>query len=69
MTSAAFVHRSPVAVLRAASTEDIVKLVRFANSHGLKIPAQGQAHSFLGRAQVDDGVVVDTSARSLAVVE
>ncbi|ATB33507.1 FAD-binding protein [Melittangium boletus] len=54
------VHRTPAAVLRPASAEDIVKLVRFANAHGLQVSMRGQAHSAFGQAQVEGGVVIDS---------
>src|SRR3990172_8146549 len=39
------VHRQPIAVLKPGSAEDIVKLVQFANRHGLKGATRGRAHS------------------------
>jgi hypothetical protein len=55
------VHRFPVAVLYPASAEDIVKLVRFARRHGIKVACRGQGHSTYGQPQVDAGVVIETS--------
>lgn len=60
------VHRTPIAVLRPGSVGDIVKLVRFANSHGLKVAMRGQGHSTFGQAQVGAGVVIDS--RTLATI-
>lgn len=60
------VHRMPVAVLRPGSVRDVVKLVRFANKHGLKVAMRGQGHSTFGQAQVRDGVVIDS--RTLATI-
>ena len=60
------VHRTPIAVLRPGSVRDIVKMVRFANNHGLKVAMRGQGHSTFGQAQVRDGVVIDS--RTLATV-
>ena len=54
------VHRMPAAVLRPASAEDIVRLVRFANAHGIQVSMRGQAHSPFGQAQVEGGVVIDS---------
>ena len=53
------VHRRPMAVLRPGSVDDIVTLVRYARSHGIKVGARGQGHSTYGQAQVAAGVVVD----------
>lgn len=54
------VHRTPVAVLRPASTRDIQKMIRFANRHRLKVTTRGQGHSTYGQAQTS-GVVIDSS--------
>jgi cytokinin dehydrogenase len=55
------VRRMPVAVLKPGSIEDVAKLVRFANRRGLKVAMRGQGHSTFGQAQVDAGVVIDSS--------
>jgi FAD/FMN-containing dehydrogenase len=60
------VHRTPIAVLRPGSAQDIVKMVRFANDNGLKVAMRGQGHSTFGQAQVHDGVVIDS--RTLATI-
>ena len=54
-------HRLPTAMLKPASAQDIVKLVQFANRHGLKVAVRGQGHAMFGQAQVDGGVVIDSS--------
>ncbi|HVS27116.1 MAG TPA: FAD-binding protein [Burkholderiales bacterium] len=56
------VHRLPIAVLKPGSAQDIVKLVQFANRHGLKVAMRGQAHSFFGQTQAEGGVVIDSSS-------
>jgi len=56
------VHRQPIAVLKPGSAQDIVKLVHFANRHGLKVAPRGRAHSFFGQTQVEEGVVIDSSS-------
>ena len=55
------VHRLPTAVLKPGSIQDIVKLVQFANRHGVKVSMRGQGHAMFGQAQVDAGVVIDSS--------
>jgi len=55
------VHRLPLAVLFPASTEDVVKLVRFARDHRIRVAGRGQGHSTYGQPQVDAGVVIDLS--------
>ncbi|MBN1203599.1 MAG: FAD-binding protein [Myxococcaceae bacterium] len=61
------VHRTPWAVLIPGSVQDIVKIVRFARAHGLKVAAGrgiGESHSTQGQAQVEAGVFIDMSALS-----
>jgi FAD/FMN-containing dehydrogenase len=53
------VHRRPLAVLRPASTDDVVSLVRYANRHGLRVAMNGNRHSVYGQAQARDGVVIE----------
>jgi cytokinin dehydrogenase len=55
------VHQLPTAVLKPGSIQDIVKLVQFANRHGVKVSMRGQGHAMLGQSQVDAGVVIDSS--------
>ena len=56
-----FVHHEPVAVLRPASVEDIVKLVCFARERAIGISMRGQAHSGYGQSQARSGIVIDSS--------
>ena len=53
-------HRLPAAVLAPRSSKDIVKIVRFANAHRLKIAMRGQGHSQYGQTLVEHGIVVDS---------
>ncbi|MDK1475388.1 FAD-binding protein [Streptomyces sp. 549] len=55
------VHRMPAAVLRPGSTDDIVKMVRFCRRHGIPVAPRGQGHTTNGQAQVDNGLVVETT--------
>lgn len=55
------VTRTPVAVLRPGSVNDIVKMVKYARNHGLKVAARGQGHSTQGQTLVQGGIVIDTS--------
>ena len=56
------VRRSPIAVLKARSAADVARMVAYANKHGLKIAMRGQGHSQYGQAQVEGGIVIDSSA-------
>lgn len=55
------VHRHPKAVLKPGSIDDIVNIIRFARTHSLKVAARGQGHSCYGQAQVEEGIIIDTS--------
>jgi FAD/FMN-containing dehydrogenase len=64
------IHQTPIAVLRPGSANDVAKLVRFANSHGLKVAMRGNGHSMFGQAQVDAGVVIASSTlNSIRVID
>jgi len=64
--------RQPMAVLRPGSIEDIVKIIRFARKHRLKVAMNGQAgtdeqresHSQFGQAQAEAGIAIDVKALS-----
>ena len=55
------VHRTPLAVLQPGSVEDVVRAVRFCRRHGIQVAARGQGHSTGGQAQVQGGLVIDSS--------
>ena len=57
----AIFHRLPAAVLKPRSAEDLVKIVRFANTHRLQVVMRGQGHSQYGQTLVEGGIVVDSS--------
>jgi FAD/FMN-containing dehydrogenase len=59
------VHHLPRAVLRPKSVRDIVRIVRYANHQRLKVAMRGQGHSHYGHAQVDAGIVIDSSTLRL----
>ena len=41
------IHRAPIAVLKPGSVHDVVRMVAYANKHGLKIAMRGQGHCFI----------------------
>ena len=53
------ISKLPSAVLYPASIQDIVKMVRFCSSVGIKIGARGQAHTMYGQSQVSEGLVIN----------
>jgi cytokinin dehydrogenase len=55
------IHRRPIAVLRPRSTNDIVEIVRYAKRCGVKVAMRGQGHTTWGQAQVDGGILIDSS--------
>ena len=55
------IHRTPVAVLRPGSVEDVVKMVRFARAHDIRIASRGKGHTAFGQSQAAAGVVIDMS--------
>ncbi len=57
-----FIRRRPAAVLRPASVEDIIGLVRYARSRGLKVAARGQGFSVYGQAQATGGLIIHLGA-------
>ena len=55
-------HRVPAAVLRPGSAQDIVKMVRYANQHAIKVVMRGQAHARWGQTMAAGGIVIDSSS-------
>ena len=53
------IHRTPVAVLRPGSVEDVVKMVRFAREHDIRVAGRGKGHTAFGQSQAGAGVVID----------
>jgi FAD/FMN-containing dehydrogenase len=56
----------PLAVLEPGSEEDVVRMVRFARQHGLKIGPRGQGHTAFGQSQVEGGIVIRMTALQAA---
>jgi len=55
------VHRTPAAVLRPGSVDDVVKMIRFCNTHSVHVAPRGQGHGTFGQAQVPGGVIIETT--------
>ena len=53
------IDKRPALIVRAASTEDVARTVRFARSEGRPIALRGGAHSVAGFSTCDDGIVID----------
>src|SRR3954468_17552054 len=63
------IDRHPSLIVRAASTDDVVRAVRFATSEGLPIAVRGGSHSVAGFSTCDDGIVVDLAEMSSVQVD
>ncbi|MGH9901258.1 MAG: FAD-binding protein, partial [Pyrinomonadaceae bacterium] len=55
------IRRTPCAVLRAGSVDDIQKMVRFCRRHHIKVAARGQGHTTHGQG-LTCGLVIENSA-------
>ena len=55
------IDKWPALVVRAASTDDVARTVRFARSEGRPIAVRGGGHSVAGFSTCDDGIVLDLS--------
>jgi FAD/FMN-containing dehydrogenase len=56
------VSRQPAAVLRPRSIEDVTQMVRFCRQHRIRVVGRGQAHTTLGQAQAQGGLLVDLTS-------
>jgi FAD/FMN-containing dehydrogenase len=63
------VDRRPLAVVRCADAEDVVRCVRFAAEHDLPLSVRAGGHSAAGHSVCDDGLVVDLCALNRVVVD
>lgn len=52
------IERTPAAVVRPASTEDVAAVLRFANAHGIQVSTRGEAHTQTGQA-LTTGIVIE----------
>ena len=55
------VRRTPAAVVRPATADDVAETLRWAGRTGATVAPQGRRHSVWGRSQTDGGVVLDLS--------
>jgi FAD/FMN-containing dehydrogenase len=55
------VHRTPVAILRPGSSEDIARMIRFCRRHHIYVAARGQGHTTFGQSLAEGGLMVDMS--------
>lgn len=55
-------ERTPMAVLRPASAEDIAKMIRFCRHHDIFVAGRGQGHTTHGQSLVQGGLSIDMSS-------
>jgi FAD/FMN-containing dehydrogenase len=55
------VDQRPAAVAQVDSVEDVVEVVEFARTHGLRIAAQGTGHGACSLGVLDDTILLKTS--------
>ncbi|MDB5887079.1 MAG: FAD-linked oxidase [Polaromonas sp.] len=57
----AMIDKHPAAIVRCATTRDVVHAVNFARDHVLPLAVRGGGHNIAGSALCDDGIVIDLS--------
>jgi len=57
-------RRTPGAVVRPASADDVVAVVRFARAHRLPVATRGEAHTQSGQALTEGGILLDQTSLS-----
>lgn len=62
-------RRIPAAVLRPRSAQDVMTMVRYANTHKLQVAMRGQGHSQYGQTLVKDGIAIDSASLNAVTVE
>jgi FAD/FMN-containing dehydrogenase len=63
------VDRRPLAIVRAASTQDVVEAVRYARDHSLPLAVRSGGHSLAYYSMIDDAIVVDLSAMTRVTID
>lgn len=53
------VHKIPSVILRPGSVSDIIKVIKYANVHNIKVAVRGQGHCMYGQTQVENGIAID----------
>ena len=56
------IHRTPGAVVRPASSEEVAQMVRFARKHRIPVATRGEAHTQTGQALTDGGILLDLTS-------
>jgi len=61
------IRRTPGAVVRPASGEEVAQVVRFARTQGIPVATRGEAHTQTGQALTEGGILLDLT--SLNIIE
>lgn len=65
----AMIDKHPAAIVRCATTPDVVHSVNFAREYSLPLAVRGGGHNIAGSAVCDDGIVIDLSQMKAAHVD
>src|SRR5262249_28065719 len=64
------IQRLPGVIVRPASANDVVAVLRYARKNSVPVATRGEAHTQSGQATVDAGILIDlTSLDSLLSVD
>ncbi|MDB5745124.1 MAG: linked oxidase domain protein [Polaromonas sp.] len=65
----AMIDKRPAAMVRCATTQDVVHAVNFARDHAFTLAVRGGGHNIAGSALCDDGIVIDLSQMKATQVD
>jgi len=65
----AAIDKRPGAIVRCATTSDVIRAVNFARDRGVVLAVRGGGHNIAGNALCDDGIVIDLSQMKAASVD
>jgi FAD/FMN-containing dehydrogenase len=63
------IQRTPAAIVRPASSDDVVASLRVARTQGLPVSVRGGGHNVAGNALCDGGLVIDLSGMKSVLVD
>ena len=63
------VDKRPTAIVRAATTADVIEGVRFARGHNLPLAVRSGGHSIAHQSMIDGGLVIDLSGMNGVTID